>query len=153
MPYSDLYDKVSGRITLPDVMAPTERSDVHGEAVAHIIQAALEDAGRTQAWLGVRVAELEGRDEYYRQPAVSGWLKNIAGQPPARIFLIEKALGMAAGSLSRLLGYLPTDAVAARSVPEAVEADARLGEYGRQFLLDAYRTLIERQDGSASNHR
>lgn len=110
--------------------------------VAALILDHLDRRHENQATLGVRVAQLEGRDSVYTQPTVSGWLDNIDRQPPTRIFLIEQALGCKPGAISRHLGYLPVEAKAVRSVQDALAADARLDEVARRILLAAYEQAI-----------
>ncbi len=110
--------------------------------VAVLILDALERRHENQATLGVRVAELEGRPSVYAQPSVSGWLDSIDKQPPSRIFLIEQALGCKPGAISRHLGYLPVEAKAVRTVPDALAADARLDDISRRILLGAYEQAI-----------
>lgn len=102
----------------------------------------LDQHNQSQATLGVRVAELEERGSVYTQPTVSGWLDKIDVQPPQRVFLIEQALGLKPGTLSRQLGFLPVDARSVRSVPEALAADVRLDEISRRILLGAYEQAI-----------
>lgn len=104
-----------------------------------MIADALRSADKTQGWLGMQVAEREGRDNPYTQASVSGWLDRIEEQPPARVFYIEAVLGMKAGHLSRRLGYLPVDAKPARSVEDALEADDSIPDALVHVILGAVR--------------
>ena len=113
------------------------------QLVADQIKDALD--GRGQAWLGRRVAEVEGRDEPYAQPTAGEWIKRPEIQPPSRMFAIEKALDLAPGSLSRLLGYVPAGLAPATSVVDAINADPRLDKSARSVLIDVYRSATKRR--------
>lgn len=115
---------------------------VERHPAATLILDLLDRSHQNQATLGAKVAELEGRGSVYAQPSVSGWLEKIENQPPARIFLIEQALGQKPGAISRLLGFLPVNARPARSVPEAVAADTRLDDTSRRIILGAYQQAV-----------
>lgn len=110
-------------------------------SVAAAIRAALAESGRSQTWLGVEVASVEGRKSPYSQASVSQWLDRIDDQPPKRIFAIESALGMPAGSLSLPLGFAPADALPVLTVPEAIAADRSLTPKLRKALLATYEAL------------
>lgn len=56
---------------------------------------------------------------------------------PSGVFALERALGLAAGELSRHLGYIPADAPA--SVVAAVQADPRLTDNAKRMILATYR--------------
>lgn len=109
-----------------------------GAEVAARIKDELGD--RTQAWLGMRVAEIEGRESPYSQPTAGDWIRRPEIQPPARIFAIEQALDLPGGSLSRMLGYIPADAVAVATVEDAIAADPALNRAARKLLIGAYRS-------------
>lgn len=67
-----------------------------------------------------------------------------AAPKPATVERLERALGLEAGDLGRLLGYLD-DAGSdehASTVVDAVNADTRLGEPEREFLVSVYRWLV-----------
>lgn len=115
------------------------------EAISHPAQAVTErikdELGeRTQAWLGRRVAEIEGRESPYSQPTAGDWIRRPEIQPPARIFAIEAALELAPGSLSRLLGYVPAGTAPAVTVEDAIAADPVLTKPERRMLVSAYRS-------------
>jgi hypothetical protein len=61
--------------------------------------------------------------------------------------MLEHVLQLPPGSLSRLLGYWPTDTADAHPVGviEAARADPRLGERDRRILTAVYRQLVRRQ--------
>lgn len=103
----------------------------------------LTDLGRSQTWLAVEVAKDEGRADPYSQAHVSDWLSGRRTPSPAQVFALERVLGAAPGSLSRLVGYLPADAVAAVSVEDAIVADPTLTARHRDALLAMYRALSD----------
>lgn len=77
--------------------------------------------------------------------ALVGQWENRQTEPPRRqVFAIEERFQLRAGSLSRLLGYLPVTARSARSVPEAVDADPRLDTRDREMLKAMYRIAASR---------
>lgn len=115
-------------------------SDAH-ERFAEAVRTQLGQ--RSQRWLGERVAELEERAKPYPQGTVSGWL-NIYPPNPETVFRIEQALDQTAGTLSRLLGYLPSDALPATSVRDAIASDPLLSETGRGNMLALYESLVRR---------
>lgn len=98
-------------------------SNVARHPVAEMIEAKLVTLGKKQAWLGQRVADIEGRANPYSQPSVNGWLDTIEDKRPGLIFNIEKALEMKPGHLSRHLGYLPLDSKPVRTIDELLEAE------------------------------
>lgn len=60
---------------------------------------------------------------------------------PEAVYLIERLVGVAPGSLSRHLGFLPLVS-AGCTVETAVERDPLLDEGGRVGLLGSYRALV-----------
>lgn len=110
---------------------------------AQAVTARIKDelGDRTQAWLGMRVAEIEERPEGpYSQPTAGDWLRRPEIQPPSRIFAIERALDLPPGTLSRPLGYLPVDARPVLTVEDAINADPKLNRAARKLLVSAYRS-------------
>lgn len=102
----------------------------------------LKDQGRTYPWLVERVAEITGRPPL-DPSTVTRWIVGDYVPQPAVTFAIEKALGLGPGTLSRSLGYLPTDAAEFVTVPAAVEADPQLTVTGRRILLKVYQEFID----------
>lgn len=97
-----------------------------GEAV----RAALEEAKHDQSWLADQIG--------VRQPTVSSWLRAEFEPDREKVFAIEQVLNRKPGTFSRLLGYLPLDAVPAVTVLEAIDADPDLPKLAREILRDAY---------------
>lgn len=110
--------------------------------VADAIRAAR--GSRTQEWLGAEVARQEDRPGPYGQNTVAGWESGKYALKPRKLFTIERALGVPAGSISQLAGYVPVDAQPARSVPEAVAADTDLSTEQREDLLAVYEGMVAR---------
>ena len=109
-----------------------------GSAVAR----ALDEQGHSRSWLGAEVARLEGLGDPISGASVSKW---VGGNPPApdRVFVIERALGMKPGALSRHLGYLPASARSTRTVLDALADDGDLSDMARQVITAVYRTYKE----------
>ena len=87
--------------------------------------------------------------------AVSQWESGRALPEPVKVVLLERALELEPGSLSRLLGYMPIAHQvdqAAMDVMRALEADPRLGERERELLATMYRQLVRQraQEGASS---
>lgn len=76
------------------------------------------------------------------QSTVSAWLSGSATPVPDVVFRIEAVLGIAAGTLSRHLGYLPAGE---GCVEAAIAADPHLQARQRSLLLAHYRELTGNQ--------
>ena len=119
------------------------------EVVRRAITEHLAQRHRSQEWLGAEVARREGRTtkdgkpDPYRQPSAREWINAPEKQAPARIFLIEDALELPRGTLSRPLGYVPADLIPGTSVEEAILADPRLPPDVRHALITTYQRLVE----------
>lgn len=91
--------------------------------------------------LGMSQQELAERLGLHSQSVVSQWISGTHRPDPPRVFEIERHLELRPGQLSRLLGYLPVDAVPALDVSSAIEADPRLTDRQREAVLAVYRVL------------
>lgn len=111
-------------------------------AVSDAIRAARES--RTQEWLGAEVARIEGRSEAYGQNTVAGWESGKYALKPKKIFVIEAALGVPAGSISRLAGFVPTGAKPSHTVAQAIAADTDLSPDQREDLQAQYEGMVAR---------
>jgi transcriptional regulator with XRE-family HTH domain len=99
-------------------------------------QAALATALNDRRMTGADLSRILG----VSSAAVSLWLNSDSLTiKPDNVFAIERALELAPGSLSRLLGYLPVDAAPAVTPEEAIVADATLSDDARELLLGALR--------------
>ena len=85
--------------------------------------------------------ELAGRLGLSSQSVISQWISETHRPDPARVFDIERQLDVEPGRLSRLLGYLPTDAKPVLDVETAVAADPHLNAQQREAVLAVYRAL------------
>jgi hypothetical protein len=72
------------------------------------------------------------------------WVNGDTEPTRPKVWAIEEALGAKAGSLSRLLGYLPVGARPVTTVAAAVEADPALGDDARRVLLAVYDAVTAR---------
>lgn len=111
----------------------------------------LKDQGRSQQWLVEQIAQATGRPVLH-QTTVARWLSGENAPPdPPIVFAIEDCLGLAPGTLSRPLGYLPVGAADIESVPAAIDADPALTVLGRRVVLKVYEDLVadhsDRPDG------
>jgi transcriptional regulator with XRE-family HTH domain len=86
------------------------------------IRDAMRERSITQEVLGRDVGRLEGTKAYPQQ-SVAEWLSGRVAIGPARIFAIEQAIGLRAGTLSKLEGYVPASAAPVVTVEEALAAD------------------------------
>lgn len=117
--------------------------DADVEAWSHAVQRRLGELAKSQRWLGETVAAIEGRAEPYGQGTVGGWLE--AGPPkPDQAFAIERALEVAPGSQTRLLGYLPVSARPVKTPEEALEADSSIGRAFLPVLIASIREARKR---------
>jgi transcriptional regulator with XRE-family HTH domain len=75
--------------------------------------------------------------------AVWQWEKGLGAPDPPTVGELERLLQLQPNSLARLLGYVPlSETDGAASVLDAVNADPRLDERGRELLASVYRWLV-----------
>lgn len=96
------------------------------DAFAAALETILRDDGISGSELARRVG--------VSQSAVSKWLAGGAIEPE-NVFAVERALGKQGGELSRLMGYLPLDAVATLTPEDAIASDSTLSADTRGDLL------------------
>lgn len=66
------------------------------------------------------------------------WLRG-AGEPSRKhVFAMERLFDLKPGTLSRIMGYLPLNAKPARTIPEAIDAEARLTEREKEIVRSVY---------------
>lgn len=70
---------------------------------------------------------------------VSRWYRGLDQLRPNQVFMLEEALDLDAGTISRELGYEPVNSRI--GVEAAIREDPRLDATGRRVLLAAYREL------------
>lgn len=79
--------------------------------------------------------------------AISNYTIGRDTPPPAAVFAIEAALGLAGGHLSAILGFRPAGDCRPPGVVEAVMGDPRLKADHKRSLLGIYRGLIAAAEG------
>jgi transcriptional regulator with XRE-family HTH domain len=79
--------------------------------------------------------------------AVWQWEEGRGAPDHATVTKLEAVLGLEAGTLARLLGYVPGGANGPVSVVEALNADPRLNDSGRELLTAVYRWLVRQAAG------
>ncbi len=101
---------------------------------------ALRQARSTMGMSQRAVARAVGRTA----SAAWQWEKGLGAPDPSTVAKLERLLQVEPDSLARLLGYVPPselrDGIA--SVLDAVNADPRLDEGGRELLANVYRWLV-----------
>lgn len=111
--------------------------------------------GWSQVQLGAELAHREGRDQPYSQGSVAEWEGSGKGTPPSRerVFSIEATMGLAPGTLSLLLGYLPPEAMPATSTVDAIRADPALTPDQRADLIHLYEGMVSRTSSARARRR
>ena len=99
---------------------------------------------RTQDWLGAEVARVERRNEPYGQNTVAGWESARYAIKPDKVFAIEAALGVPAGSISQLAGFVPNHVKPSKSVVDAVKIDNDLSRDQKEDLTALYKGMVAR---------
>jgi transcriptional regulator with XRE-family HTH domain len=108
------------------------------EAFREALKQAREDSGMSLRALAEAVEA--------SHTVVAQWERGEHAPRPPRVRMLEHVLQLPPGSLSRLLGYWPTEATDAPvGVIEAARADPRLGERDRRILTAVYRELVRKQ--------
>jgi transcriptional regulator with XRE-family HTH domain len=110
-----------------------EATEAERRAFASAVSAQID--GMSRADLASHVALKSG--ESVSEAAISQWTTGKNEPTRRKVFALESVLGVPPGSLSRHLGYLPTDAVPAVSPEEAIAADTSLLSDTRAMLIAA----------------
>jgi transcriptional regulator with XRE-family HTH domain len=76
--------------------------------------------------------------------AVWQWEEGRGAPDAATVAKLEQLLRVEPDTLARLLGYAAPTGQATSSVVDAVRADPRLDESGRELLTTVYRWLVRR---------
>jgi transcriptional regulator with XRE-family HTH domain len=114
---------------------PTSKTSKVQRSFGESLRQALADRGMSQQELAERLG-------LNSQSVISQWISSTHEPSPTRVFAVERHLDLRPGQLSRLLGYLPVDAVPALDVPSAVSADPGLSDQQKEAVLAVYRVLI-----------
>lgn len=103
-------------------------------AFAEALNDTLTVRGVTKAELAERIGKSAS--------AVGNWTRGTDSPSPETVFAIEDALQLAAGHLSRLLGFCPCEEQERPGVEEALLADPALRPEHKSSLLSLYRGLV-----------
>jgi transcriptional regulator with XRE-family HTH domain len=82
--------------------------------------------------------------------AVWQWEEGRGAPDHTTVTKLEAVMGLESGSLAKLLGYVPAGADEPVSVVEALNADPRLNDSGRELLTSVYRWLVRQGAGERS---
>lgn len=112
-----------------------------------------EDFVRALYWLlderGVSQRQLAEDLGWGSHTRINTW-RNLTREPePWEVFELEEYLRVPPGTLSKSLGYMPPGvrAEGGATVEEAINADARLPEWGRRLLVTSYREILNSRAG------
>jgi len=106
------------------------------ERFRHALRQARTDAGLSQRAMAKAVN---------RTPSAAWQWEEGRGAPdPATVARLERLLHLEPDTLGSLLGYAAPSAQTTGSVLDAVRADPRLDEAGRELLGTVYRWLVRR---------
>jgi transcriptional regulator with XRE-family HTH domain len=108
-----------------------------------VFRRALRRARQTSGLSQRAVGEAVGRTG----SAVWQWEEGRGAPDEATVTKLEAVLELELGSLARLLGYPSAGANGPVSVVEALNADPRLNDSGRELLTSVYRWLVRQGAG------
>jgi transcriptional regulator with XRE-family HTH domain len=109
------------------------------EAFRRALRRARESCGLSQRAVGEAVGRTGS--------AVWQWEEGRGAPDYATVAKLEEVLELAPGSLAKLLGYVSPEVDGPVSVVEAVNADPRLNDSGRELLTSVYRWLVRQGAG------
>jgi transcriptional regulator with XRE-family HTH domain len=107
------------------------------ERFRHVLRQARADAGLSQRAVARAVDRTPS--------AVWQWEEGRGAPDAATIARLEQVLRLEPDTLGRLLGYAAPSDQTTGSVLDAVRADPRLDEAGRDLLVTVYRWLVRRE--------
>jgi transcriptional regulator with XRE-family HTH domain len=113
------------------------------ERFRHALRQARVDTGLSQRAVARAVARTPS--------AVWQWEEGRGAPDATTVGRLEELFRLEPNTLARLLGYAPPTSQATSSVVDALRADPRLDESGRELLTTVYRWLVRR--GSAGMDR
>ena len=80
------------------------------------------------------------------QSTVSAWINGRSEPSASTVFTVERALDLAPGMLSKLLGYLPVEAAGRiPNVEEAVQASDLVDTDAKRMILNVWFTLVNKE--------
>ena len=109
------------------------------EVFRQALRRAREASGLSQRGVGEAVGRTGS--------AVWQWEEGRGAPDHATVANLEAVLELEPGSLAKLLGYVPTGSVGPVSLVEALNADPRLDDSGRELLTSVYRWLVRQGAG------
>jgi transcriptional regulator with XRE-family HTH domain len=109
------------------------------EVFRHALRRARDASGLSQRAVGEAVGRTGS--------AVWQWEEGRGAPDQAAATKLEAVLGLEPSSLAKLLGYVPARADGPVSVVEALNADPRLDDSGRELLTSVYRWLVRQGAG------
>jgi len=109
------------------------------EAFRQALRRARQTCGLSQRAVGEAVGRTGS--------AVWQWEEGRGAPDQATVTKLEEVLGLEPSSLTKLLGYVSAGADGPVSVMEALNADPRLNDSGRELLTSVYRWLVHRGPG------
>jgi transcriptional regulator with XRE-family HTH domain len=109
------------------------------EAFRRALRRARQTSGLSQRAVGEAVGRTGS--------AVWQWEEGRGAPDEATVTKLEAVLELELGSLARLLGYPSAGANGPVSVVEALNADPRLNDSGRELLTSVYRWLVRQGAG------
>jgi transcriptional regulator with XRE-family HTH domain len=109
------------------------------EAFRQALRRARDTSGLSQRAVGEAVGRTGS--------AVWQWEEGRGAPDHATVTKLEAVVGLEQGSLARLLGYVPAGVDGPVSVIEALNADPRLNDSGRELLTSVYRWLVRHGAG------
>lgn len=110
-----------------------EATEAQGKAFGEAL--ARELNGWSRERFAIAVEDTSG--ESVSVNAVRLWLAGTTEPTRAKVFAMEKVLGLPAGAMSQHLGYLPVEAVPSLTVEDAIRKDTSLAPAVRRFLLSS----------------
>lgn len=125
---------VSTLVKEPDVV---QRRRAFGEALSR----AMAVRKMSQEALGATVG--------VKQPTIAGYIAGEYEPSPMNVFKFEEVLELPAGHLSKLLGYVPPEAVGGpgATFDEIVAGDPLLDDTQKRGILALYREFTSRKPG------
>ena len=121
------------------MLAPMNSRRDQREAFRQALRRAREASGLSQRVVGEAVGRTGS--------AVWQWEEGRGAPDHATVANLEAVLELETGSLAKLLGYVPTGPDRPVSLVEALNADPRLDDSGRELLTSVYRWLVRQGAG------
>jgi len=121
------------------MLAPMNSRRDQREAFRQALRRAREASGLSQRVVGEAVGRTGS--------AVWQWEEGRGAPDHATVANLEAVLELETGSLAKLLGYVPAGSRRPVSLVEALNADPRLDDSGRELLTSVYRWLVRQGAG------